>query len=378
MDKLIYITFTNIDGLEPLGVATSGEVKAHYFIDQLKDMVPHLDVVIYALPAEKGHSCKEREIIRGNVKYSMPPCNKRKNKISRFLNLLTMQKWLYKHLVKNCTKDTTVVFYHSISLIKALKKAKRKIGFKLVGEVEEIYSYAPIHAKNRKIEVPFLKSLDAYIPITPKINRAVNLSNKPYAIYYGAFNIPPVPDKPIFEDGRKHIVYAGSFAADLGRGQKVLEISKYLPDDYQIEILVVSNWEEAKRFYDDFLAKNEKHCPIILHRKKTGKDYTDFLQSCQIGLNVQDSTAPINDYSMPSKFTVYLSNGLWVVGTWMEVLEESPFANSLTLVKGDNAEDFAKAIIECSTNYDRQQIQQVIKDEAERFRISLKELLIDD
>lgn len=376
MEKFIYCTYMNVEGAQDLVAALAGEIKSRYLISQLRKILPELTVITMASPEDVGQSFPQKEIRDGNVKFVVPPSDKADNKILSFINNRKRERWFRRYLHDNCDKNTVVFFYHSLGSIGILTKAQKKIGFKLVGEVEEIYSYMQLYKKKRKFEIRELRKCDAFIPITKNINSVVNLSNKPYVVYYGAYDNPPENDSFKFNDGKIHAVFAGGFFGEWNRGRIALSIAPYLPANWKLELLPPSYYEEAKEIVDDFLSTHEVACEVELHRRKTGKEYTDFLQACDIAISVQDSTRIFNAYSFPSKVTVYLSCGLWVVSTKLEVFDNCGLASCVTQIDNNDSKEFANALIE-NVGHDKKEILETYEREKKAFEDSLRKLVED-
>ena len=85
------------------------------------------------------------------------------NKINRAMSITYSKFQLVKYILKNIGKEDTLVVYHSVSyanIVRLLKKIKK---FRLILEVEEIYSDVNKSADDRKIEFRLFDCDDAYI-----------------------------------------------------------------------------------------------------------------------------------------------------------------------------------------------------------------------
>lgn len=345
--NLVFCCFANHPKAHQRLLSRAAEAKSKYLISQFSGFDKELLVLVNSPLLNPNESTDEESFVDGGISYRYAPSAKRNNKLVRFFDNRSRGEWLYKTLVNCCSKDSIVVIYHSPSIIGPVSRAKKKVGFKLVVEVEELYAYMPDPKISLERELAFLRKGDAFIPATKSIDKAVNKNRKPSVVYYGTYLLPEAIKKMVFTDELKHVVFAGTFTG-LNRGLIALAVARYLPNGYAMEILPSGDSEKSLQIVTDFKAKNKTDCKITIHQTKTGDDFTDFLQSCQVGLSVQDDKTTFSSFSFPSKVIVYLSCGLPVVSTKLQVLTDSPFASCITQVENNDPEKLAEAILASS------------------------------
>ena len=105
-----------------------------------------------------------------------------KNKIVRGIGHMLTKLQMQKFLMDNITSNDTLIVYHSLFLMKIVKKIKRLKKCRLIIEVEELYSDVKNDESLRKKELDYLQIADKYIMITELLNNEVNLQNKPRII----------------------------------------------------------------------------------------------------------------------------------------------------------------------------------------------------
>jgi glycosyltransferase involved in cell wall biosynthesis len=148
-----------------------------------------------------------------------------------------------------------------------------------------------------------------------------NKENKPYAVIAGAYKSQPryeaYPD-----DGKIHLVYAGTFNPIKGGVFKAIDMAAELDENYHLHIL--GNAEEAlfKAVVKHMIQTGAKTgCEITYDGCLQGEEYSKFLQKCHIGLSTQNENLPFSKTSFPSKILVYLANGLKVVSAPIEPVQ---------------------------------------------------------
>jgi hypothetical protein len=374
MGKLLYAGFINEPHAETKRlISLAAETKGRYLVGCLGRIKGAVTVLVPAPSADPNQATREESFQEENATFVYSPCGKRTNKILRYIDNLRRRRWLYRRIVRETDRSSIVIVYHSGSLIAPVLKAKRKRGFKLIIEAEELYGLMPNPPLSTKKELAFFDRADGFIPITPKLNETINRNRKPFAVFYGAYDLPVLSG--VKSKSTKNVVFAGTFENGLNRGHLALEISNYLPVGYALNLLSSSNPERAKSLIDLFEKKNPKHCPILFQGTKIGDDFNRFLQSCDVAISPQDDKTPFSLYSFPSKVVVYLANGLPVVATKLDVIKQSPFSSYVEMVEQNDPKIMAKAIVEIAEESNPKDGRAAIKSEAAHFEGELIKLL---
>ena len=165
-------------------------------------------------------------------------------------------------------------------------------------------------------------------------------------IVHGLYNAVPLQEEK-FSDEHVHVVYAGTFDPTKGGAYAAISIVKYLPASYHIHICGFGNSKQTKEVVSRI--KNSQvsnQARITYEGMLNGKDFTDFIQKCEIGLSCQNPEGAFNDTSFPSKILNYLSNGLKVVTIDIPAVRQSKVGDFLFYYKKQDPEAIAKAIVQ--------------------------------
>lgn len=241
---------------------------------------------------------------------------------------------LFLYLLVKTKPNEPVIVYHSLSLYRAITIAKSIRKFKVILEVNEVYTDVVPNEKWRKKELKLIESADAYIFINEILNEKLNKKNKPYVINYGTYKVEE--DRKIcFEDEKIHVVYAGTLDPNKGGAYIAVKTAKHLPSNYHVHILgfgTDTQINEIEKLISEI--KSASKAIVTYDGILSGEQYIDFLQKCNIGLSTQIPEGDYNETSFPSKILVYLANGLSVLTVRIKVLERSKLAGVLSFYDG--------------------------------------------
>lgn len=373
MKKIFYISYyAQPSDSEKRDAVLSAVNKMDYICESLEKNGCEVEVVSASptLGKKLGKARIKKITDRTTLKlfFSLPNVNK----IVSFANRVCMKTQMFFYMLKNTKRDSTVIVYHSLgymSLVKMLKKIK---GFKLIIEAEEIYGDVIGNPKIVKKEYSFFKIADSFIFPTELLSESVNTEKKPEAIIYGTYHIAKEMPK-LFTDGKIHCVYAGTLEPRKGADTAIAS-AEYLTEDYHIHIIGFGRDEyidRIKKLISDVSERTE--CTVTFDGKKSGDEYLQFLQSCQIGFVTQNSEAAYNGTSFPSKTLSYLSNGLRVVSVRIKAIETSKVDDLIYFYNGDNPKDVASAVksINFTDDYDSCKEVEKLGSEFEHEIISL-------
>lgn len=262
-----------------------------------------------------------------------------KNAITRIPFMINM---VFK-LLFFVKKDDMLWVYHSLPLIKYIKLLKKIRKFRLLLEVEEIYGKVIGSEKAVKREMEFFTYADGYIFCTDLLENAVNTSSKPYAIVHGTYKTEKAC-KNTSDDGKIHCVYAGTLDPRKG-ALNAVNAARFLDDNYHVHILGYGIDEEVALIKEE--VRKASDCggaKVTYDGILSGKEYTDFLSRCTIGLCTQEPEASFNNTSFPSKVLVYMSNGLRVVSVSIPAIENSDVGEYLYFYRKSSPEAVAEAV----------------------------------
>ena len=266
-----------------------------------------------------------------------------KNKLLRGLGHLLTKGLAFTYLLTHLKKEDHLVVYHSLFVMKMVRRLKRLKQCTLTLEVEELYSDVTGDEAKRQQEIDYLQIADRYIFITPLLRDVVN-TKKPSVISFGTYQ--PIPDLGFrFEDGKIHVVYAGVLSRVKGGAFTAISAARYLDDGYVLEILGKGSpkeEEEVRRAIDEVAPQTT--CKINFVGYKSGDDFNAYIQACHIGLSTQQADAKFNATSFPSKVLMYLSNGLRVVSVKIPAVTTSVVDDYMVYYDCQDGEQVADAI----------------------------------
>lgn len=313
--------------------------------------------------------------LSNNTNLTCGPTFGSKVKLFRGMRVVLSYIWLFFYLVNKICQNETVIVYHSMMILKPVMLAKKIKKFKLILEVEEIYQdIAKFSNRKKRNEYKFFKMADMYIFSTELLNEKINVEKKPYSIISGTYHVEE-DRKCKFNDGKIHVVYAGTFDPRKGGALAAAAAAAFLPQNYHVHIIgfgskddkntllkkidVISKITEATLSYDGLLS---------------GDEYIEFLQKCSIGLSTQVPEAAYNESSFPSKILSYMANGLRVVSIRIKAIEISEVGQAVYYYDKQDPEIIANAIksIDINEPYDSREI---IRKLDESFLTNIKKLL---
>lgn len=317
--------------------------KMDYIADVLNRIGRHVHFISMAGPV-RGSSCKGGTFaLSDGASLTLWPARPKGGKLNGLINYIQLRRKTEEFLASLGPKDV-VVCYHSLEFCDLLPRAKRRAGFRLILEVEELYSDVTGRASDLKRERRSFEVADAFIFPTRLLVEKVGVSGRPYALCSGIYKVVPhLAEKR--DDGIVHVVYAGTLDPRKGGAAAAAAAGAFLDENYAMHILgggsdlqvnaIMGAVEEANA--------SSRGCRIAYEGLKSGKEFDEFVQSCHIGLSPQNPTASFNGTSFPSKVFMYLSNGLDVVSVDLPVFE-GELRGALTVCPDNAPETLAKAI----------------------------------
>lgn len=331
--------------------------KVHYICSALNQN--GIDVEIISCSMTAPHSIPaqtERLNEHTSVKY-FKTAKASKSKPAKLWQLLRRNLTIFFFLLFNTKKGETVACYHSLINMRCVSLAKKLRGFRLLLEAEEIYNDVFERSpSSRRTEMKYLqKCADMYLFPTDVLARKINIDSKPQAIVYGAYEFDGGAAKRRVSDGKIRVAYTGSFDPNKGGLSNALGAARFLDSRYSLNILgtdTPDRVETLKRYISEHSGKDS--CEIRYDGVKKGKDYTDWLRGCDIGLSTQNPEASFNETSFPSKVISYLSCNLRVVAYPIQVLAESELNEALFFYRENTPQAIADAVkdIDFSLPYD--------------------------
>lgn len=297
------------------------------------------------------------------------------NLLKRVMRRKFNEYQLKKYLKSSLTKNDIIIIYHSLYYYKLYKWVKQKLKAKIILEIEEIYSdVGKVRFVTREKEVKSFSYADAYIFPTELLDKKINVENKPSTIIYGTYNDEKKCGQP-FNDGRIHVVYAGTFDPRKGGVQAAAAAAEFLNGNYHVHILGFGSEKDKEQLLKTIESVSKKtRCIVTFDGLKSGKEYIEFIQSCDIGLSTQNPDAEFNATSFPSKILSYMSNGLRVVSIRIPAIEQSAVGDYMYYYDKQTPKEIAKAIMQVDLN-DGYNGRGIISELDEKFTKEIAELI---
>lgn len=324
-------------------VSLAAVTKMDYIASVLNRLGKSVRFVSMAGPARGSSSKGGTFNLSDEVSLTLWPARPKGGKLNGLINYIQLRRHTEAFL-DSLGPDDTVICYHSLEFCELLPRAKRRAGFKLILEVEELYSDVTGKASDLDRERKSFEAADAFIFPTQLLAEKVVASGRPYTLCSGIYEAAPhLSEKR--NDGLTHVVYAGTLDPRKGGAAAAAAAGAFLDASYAFHILgggseaQVASIEKAVEIAN----VSSKGCKITYEGLKSGREFDKFVQSCHIGLSPQNPTADFNASSFPSKVFMYLANGLNVVSVDLPVFE-GEFRDALTLCPDNMPETLARAI----------------------------------
>lgn len=370
-----YIIHYDINNDEGRGYTLSAVNKANYIIEALNEIGYNVEIISASLTSLKKYSKASKIKISDNVLLVKLPAVKTGAGLRKIPAYLWRNIAMFLFLFFKVKRNEEILMYHSLSLMRSVKWAKRLKGFKLILEVEEIYNdVIKKSEKARRKEVDFIKLAEKYIFPTELLNKYLNTENKPYTVIHGTYLVEADRNER-FDDDKIHILYAGTLDPRKGGAAAAVVAAAYLPKNYYVHILGFGSEKDIAYIKKVISETNKKSSADVTYEGVlSGEEYIKFLQKCHIGLSTQNPYADFNATSFPSKILSYMASGLRVVSVKIPAIEQSAVGEDMYYYEKQTPEEIAKAVmaVDLGDAYDG---RKKIAELSLGFEKDLKELL---
>lgn len=367
--------FDTQDSVIKRNYVTSATNKVEYIVKAIASLGHRVEIHSISEVTEdkfKIYSSEKKQISE-RVTLHLPTSFGGNNSILRKIKTIWHPLILFIYLLFRCGKKNTIVVYHSLGYFNTILWAKKIKKFRLILEVEEIYSdVSEMSAYWRKLEFKMFNIADAFILSNDLLDTAINTHSKPSVVIYGTYQVEPKRIEK-FDDGKIHVVYAGTFDPNKGGAQTAIMAAGYLPENYHIHICGFGTDKDVAEVKSQIIkVQSVSKATITFDGLKKGEEFLRFLQQCHIGLSTQNPEGKFNNTSFPSKILTYMANGLAVVTIRIPVLEKASIANALSFYNVSEANVLADAIRSC--NFQRS-FRDMVDALDNSFKNKLKSLL---
>ncbi len=343
-----YIAFCDIEKYtnENRSVAPSASNVVKYMADVLSEK-GEVEIISPSRTLNKKGFYKGRNNkLADKVTLIQPPSFGAPNSLFKVLAVLYTKLWFFFYLLLHLKKNEDIVVYHSLAYIKTIAFFKKVKNLNVTLEIREIYSdINKVSERVRKQEQGFFKIADKYVFATGILDEIINTDKKPSLIASGIYK----PEKVIsekFNDGKVHVVYAGTLRPEKGGAISAVKMAEYLPKNYHVHILGYGSQENIEMI-KSLIADTHRDDSATLSYDGvlSGNEFLSFLQKCNVGVAIQNMEGAFNNTSFPSKVLTYLSNGLDVLSTDIPAVSKSGVGEILYYCSSNDAEEMAKTLL---------------------------------
>lgn len=341
-----YLSFFDTD-LNRRRIKMASANKVRYICEAFNRIGEDIEIVSCSMTAKTAlPASTERLNDHTTVRY-FKTAGEVRSKPAKLLQMCIRNLRLFFYLLGNTERGETVAVYHSLINMRCVSLAKRIKGFRILLEAEEIYNDVFKRSESsRKAEMRFLRGADMYLFPTEVLAEKINTEHKPQAIVYGAYEYDPNAANTRPRGDTIHVAYTGSFDPHKGGLKGALEAARHLDSRFDLNILGTDTPARVAEL-EQYIAEHSgvDSCIIRYDGVKKGRDYTDWLRGCDVGLSTQDPEASFNNTSFPSKVISYLSCNLRVVTYPIEVLTRSEFNDVLVYYSENTPQAIADAVM---------------------------------
>lgn len=352
MSKLFYLSYYSVQQVQR-NASPAAVAMTKYVSKALKQAVGKNTIISPAQALDRKFYPQEETVDEQNNKVIFLPSYyaKPKNYFMRIFNRFRRQRDLRRMLAEQLNDGDTLIVYHSLALIEAVRWVLKRRKIRLIIQVCEIYADVISDMKQKKREMRFFELADAYIFSSTQLEKRINTKQKKYAICLGTYQVEP--DRGIrLQDGKIHVVYAGTFDPRKG-GAIAAAAGEFLPENYHVHIIGFGSEKDKKYLLDKIEEVSKKSkCTVTYDGLKSGEEYIRFIQSCDIGLSTQNPDAAFNETSFPSKILSYMANGLRVVSIRIRAITQSAIGEFIDYYDNQTGIALAKAILKVNISDD--------------------------
>lgn len=376
MEKICYLGYYNVDENSPekRTCPLAAVNKMTYVCSAINRAGYGVEIVSASRTAGQTNCPGHHFQVSDSTELTLFPCLGAGNMAKRLLRTVVMQWNLFWYLWKNTEAGKPLLAYHSLGYVRLLWLLKKLKDFRLILEVEEIYADVTGSAWARRREMRLFKAADAYLFPSELLNEKINAEGKPSAIVYGTYQVEE--DRHcIRDDGKIHLLYAGTFDPRKGGAAAASSAAEKLPEGYHVHILGFGSEEDTEHLKEEIARVNScTEATVTYDGLLSGEEYIRFVQSCDVGFSTQMPDAAFNDTSFPSKVLSYLANGLRVVSVRIKALERSAIGSLLYYYDENTPAAIARAVqeIDFTQPYDSRAMIQKLD---EKFVKEIRDLL---
>lgn len=326
----------------------TGVLKMKYVISQMQASGISPYVVSLAQPAKKGFFRPQRKKVHGgDVPLMYLAGFNGLGRLGRILNNGIKLVELFFLLIFSIKKSDKIVLYHNYPQTRFVASIKRWIRADVIIEVEELYGYSPTADRPWvEKEIRAVKRMDAFICVNEGMPKSLDLQNGNYVVNYGA---GVIPERTVARrnDGKIHVVYAGTIEGEKKGALTAVDAARYLTDNYVMHIIGFGEDKQISllRQKIDEVNQSENRQAVCYDGCLSGDELDAYLFGCHIGLSSNVMRPHFANNSFPSKVITYMCHDLSVVLGYAEAFYDVPMSEGWTFYHAFTPEQIASAIM---------------------------------
>lgn len=324
-----------------------GNLKMKYVVEQMQEcgLTPH--VVSLAQRRKKGLYGTIKKIVqKGNLPVLYCAGFNGLGIFGRKLDGFIKRTELLLYLFCVVRRTDRVVLYHSYPFTKFVSRFKKLLKCKIILEVEELYGFSAVADKPWVgDEINAVRKMDNFICVNEGIPKLLGLQEGQFVVNYGVGKIPNRNAKRR-DDGRIHVVYAGTIETMKLGAMTAVDAAPYLTDDYVIHIIGFGTDENVKRLKEHIEEINAEcgSTRVEYNGYYFGEELDKFLFGCHIGLSSNVMRPNFANNTFPSKVITYMCHDLAVVVGYADAFYDVPMSKGWTFYHEFSPEKIAAAI----------------------------------
>lgn len=372
-DYMKYLCYYDIDDRQNRKYILSAKNKLDYIFSAINSITDEkLEIISMSETKGKKRQPGRIEIILPNATLILFSSFGKRNILTKILDYVFLPIKTFLYLLIHTKKDENVIVYHSLSFCTIISIAKKIKHFRLILELEEIYSDVSGDEKQRKKELKFSDLADGYIFPTFLMDEKLNSKKKPSVIVHGTYHSEKKVSSAL-DDDKIHIIYAGTLDPRKGGALAAAGAAKYLSSNYHLHILGFGTEDQIQEINQIAISNNSnpENARLTYDGLLSGDEYIRFIQSCDIGLSTQNPKGAFNNTSFPSKILSYMGNGLRVVSAEIDVVVKSDIGDLVYYYQNQTPQEIANAIMSIDLNkeYDsRERLKQLDRKFIEQMK----------
>lgn len=352
----------------------TGVLKMRYVVNQMQASGVSPYVVSLAQQAGKGFfGALRKTVMGGDVPLMYLAGFNGLGALGRIINNIIKLVELFFLLVFRVQRTDKVVLYHNYPQTRFVAFIKRWIRADVIVEVEELYGYSPTEDRPWvEKEIRTVKRMDAFICVNEGMPRLLGLQEGSYVVNYGA-GVIPQRTAARRNDGKIHVVYAGTIEAYKQGATTAVEAARYLTDNYVMHIIGFGEDEQIRRLGQriDEVNQSQHRQAVVYDGCLSGDELDAYLFGCHIGLSSNVMRPNFANNSFPSKVITYMCHDLSVVLGYAEAFYNVPMSEGWTFYHEFTPETISAAIMSAPVvpeGYYHARIQQMNDDLRQFFK----------